>query len=541
MQLNSPLAFTITCALAHLLGFIWSVSCPLRVGSIRLIVLTIPGFIVAGAIVHGQSTESFNILVLIVLAAQHHSCRAFRKCVLPFLPFTNFVSRFLTPIDNISSPVRISAPDRHRHTPPSSIQQHSQPPPSFSMVFHNSKRRVRTNAKKETKSPFTALPDELLLDILKHADSSSDILRLRETCKTFLPACNTTIRTRLKTLYIHPASGSVKRAIRICHSDLGSEIEEICFVNKVHWSELRKDDNLEKDLAHNWPSKASHENMNQLNPAFVTHHEELLSSLASLSKVTTLSFKDGCDGPGFNMVPPRVVHDWVSTAKGYVSNISREQKVIGTLYGHYSSVAQPRSMVKYSFADLDAVVSLLNCRDFTTLRLTEELPFADAKTLTNMNVGNLTHIELHIHLGWYRSAWQQFCHELLRLAAPTLQHLKLAFRHNPAAVRRKRPEVSLAVVVQDLDFPKLQKLELCAVQLPAELPYAPQILDFTRFLSQHCKKLELLRVERVLPTREYVVTGEDFLPMDDILLDLDRETKPLDEHDEGTRAWGFSS
>lgn len=349
------------------------------------------------------------------------------------------------------------------------------------------------------------------------------------------------IRTRLKTLYVHPGPGSVKRAIKICHSDLGSDIEEICFVNKVHWSVIRNDDKLVKDFAHNWPSKATHEKMKELNPAFVTHYEEFLSSLASLPKVMALSFTDECDRPGFNMVAPRVVRDWVFDVKEHTPTISREQKAIGKLYGNHSSFAQPRSKVRYSFADLDAVISSMNRRDFTTLRLTEELPFADAKTLSNITVGNLTHIELHIHLGWYRSAWQQFCHELLRLAAPTLQHLKLAFRHNPAAVRRKRPEVSLAVVVQDVDFLKLQKLELCAVQLPAELPYAPQIIDFTRFLSQHCKKLELLRVERVLPTLEYVVTGEDFVSMDDILLDLDRETKALDEHDEGTRAWAFSS
>ena len=129
------------------------------------------------------------------------------------------------------------------------------------MVFHASKRRVPATNKPIARSPISDFPDELLLNILEQTDSMNEVLRLRETCKRFLPACNTMIQSRLKTLYVRPAPSAVKRAIEISQSELGSEIEEICFVNKVHWSVIRNDHNLVKDFAHNWPSKARHDKM----------------------------------------------------------------------------------------------------------------------------------------------------------------------------------------------------------------------------------------------------------------------------------------
>ena len=243
------------------------------------------------------------------------------------------------------------------------------------MVFHASKRRVPATTKPIAKSPISDFPDELLLNILEQTDSMNEVLRLRETCKRFLPACNTMIQSRLKTLYVRPAPSAVKRAIEISQSELGSEIEEICFVNKVHWSVIRNDHNLVKDFAHNWPSKARHDKMKELNPAYATHYDEFLSSLSSLLKITTLTFKDVCDKPGFNMVAPRVVRDWVFTVKEHVP--SKEQKATRNLYGHRAGYFQHRSQLRFNFADLDAVVSRFPRGNFTSLQLCEELPFAN--------------------------------------------------------------------------------------------------------------------------------------------------------------------
>jgi hypothetical protein len=220
--------------------------------------------------------------------------------------------------------------------------------------------------------------------------------------------------------------------------------------------------------------------------------------------------------------------------------MSRLEKIEAKLYP-----AMPKAKAKrgFNFSDLDAVVTTLRRLDITSLNLSEELPYADERTLATMSLDHLTHIELLVHLGWQKSGWQRFSNELLRKAAPNLQTLKLSFKHNPAAVRRKRPETSLDTIVKDIDFPKLQSLELCALGLPEELPYAPQMIDFIAFLSR-CKRPEFLRTSRVFPAPQYVLTsvGQDaFLSMDEILLGFEGEVRALEEPDGRTRAWEINS
>jgi len=102
------------------------------------------------------------------------------------------------------------------------------------MVFHTYKRPMRVKPQHEANTSFLDLPDELILGILEHTDSISETLRLRQTSRILLPACNSIMRKQLKTLYIHPGKGSIKRAIEICESNCAFDIEEICFINKVH-------------------------------------------------------------------------------------------------------------------------------------------------------------------------------------------------------------------------------------------------------------------------------------------------------------------
>ena len=86
------------------------------------------------------------------------------------------------------------------------------------MVFSVSKRRVRVKAQDEADTTFLDLPDELLLAILERTDSITEVLRLRQTSKVFVPACSSIVRNQLKTLYIHPRKTSVDRAIQIRES-----------------------------------------------------------------------------------------------------------------------------------------------------------------------------------------------------------------------------------------------------------------------------------------------------------------------------------
>jgi hypothetical protein len=403
------------------------------------------------------------------------------------------------------------------------------------MVFQNRKRRGVAKPQSDAKSAILEFPDEIILAIVERA-GVSEILRLRESGRMFAPACVSAMRTRLKTLYIHPARSSMKRAEEICKSDLSSEIEQVCFVNKIHWTEMRARRQCEKDLVHTWPSFQHHKKQQKLNLGFLDHHSDLLSALTSLPKLKALLFKDKCDEPGFNMVSEQNIHDWALTAKD--RTLSKEKRAEAKLYGPTTSSQTPT--LAYNFADVDAITAALTRLKFSSLTLCDELPFADIQTAIpiSTHLGNLTHVELHMHLGWQVSDWQHFCHQILQHAALNLEELKLAFRHNPAALRRKRPETSLDTVVAGLDFPELRLLELRAVGLPDTVPCVAQIIDFEAFLSMHCGKLEILRVARIFPTLHHLpnLPGQDAM-MDDLLFAFGREVHALEEEDKSTKAW----
>jgi hypothetical protein len=420
------------------------------------------------------------------------------------------------------------------------------------MVFHTYKRPMRVKPQHEANTSFLDLPDELILGILEHTDSISETLRLRQTSGILLPACNSIMRKELKTLYVHPGKGAIKRAIEICESDWASDIEEICFVNEVHWDMTRTPARLEKKFGHTWPSLALHDRKKELNSCFLAHYEGLLSALASLPKAKMLSFKETCDQPGYNMVSKQAIKNWTFTcqdaARTWDSIMERRQpnrlqRAEEKLYGPVAKRApKVNARQGFNFSDLDAVVAVLSRLNITSLKLRNELPFADQYSLTNTFPSHLTHIELLVHLGWQASPWQHFCNELLRKTAPTLQDLKLSFQHNQAAMRRKRAETSLATVLGELGLPKLRSLELRALGLPEDLPYVPQVIDFMPILSRY-RSLEFLRTVRVLMTSQYLLIGvdPDFYPsMDEMLLDYEGETRLVEEVGEHTRAWEIS-
>ncbi|KAM0703336.1 hypothetical protein Q7P35_009274 [Cladosporium inversicolor] len=396
------------------------------------------------------------------------------------------------------------------------------------MVFHiDSKRRAREKQQAEANTTFLDLPDELILGILECTDGISEVLRLRQTSKVFVSACNTIIRNDLNALYIHPGQSS------------------ICIINKVRWDLIRAPAHLNKRFGHSWPSLGLHERRKELNLDFVAHYDELLTSLATLPGAKTLSFRDACDKPGFNMVSKQVIqqfkfkvldlaHTWDAMAEQRAP--SRLQTAEAKLYGKIPKVKMRHG---FNFSDLDAVIAVLGRLNITNLELSEELPFATEHSLATASLGHLTQIELLVHLGWQKSAWQRFSNELLRNPAPTLQDLKLSFKHNPATIWRKKVETSLATIVKYIEFPKLQSLELRALGLLDELPYVPQMIDFMAFLSR-CKSLQRLRTSGIFPTPHYVLVStsrDDYPSMDEILLGFEGEVRTLETPDENTRVW----
>ena len=99
------------------------------------------------------------------------------------------------------------------------------------MVFYYLPRK-RQETQPAASDSLASLPDEILLEILKHADTDS-ITKFRLTCSTFAGAGNSALQARLKTLYIHSTIPSLRRAVAICeHPLLSRDIEELVLLDK---------------------------------------------------------------------------------------------------------------------------------------------------------------------------------------------------------------------------------------------------------------------------------------------------------------------
>jgi hypothetical protein len=395
--------------------------------------------------------------------------------------------------------------------------------------------------------PFLAgLPEELLLNILQHADVTS-ASRLLQTSKSFVPACTTAIRDKvklMKVLYVHPCPTSVQRAITICQLVVSSEVEEICFVSKNFHPRIKYEDTFVPagPAAFPWPVREPlEEDASQTNPwaqaltqlqenvvsKFQSSYRELLSSLAAL-RITRLSFSESCGEPGFNMISAQRIASWQET-------VESKNKLI--------------PQTEFKFTDIDAVAAVLSDQrfTFTRLKITHELPYeGSAPSLGMMLLGSyraLTHVDLTIH--GCQSAWSFHYGDFLSSSASTLVELKIGFQYRDATpiVHIGDEEVDFMCIVQLLEMPQLQRLELRRAPAPdANLPaYNPnavmlQHIDLGRFLAQRCTKLRFLQLTNVVP----VLSGQwppQPWTMNDAVLNLGTFASEIKGLDEGTRAW----
>lgn len=398
------------------------------------------------------------------------------------------------------------------------------------MVFQNRKRRNRTQPKQSTAKIITDLPDELLLAILERTPDISDVLRLRATSRALMPACSSTVRDRLKVLYIHPSPSSVRRAIRISQSDLGSDIEEISIVNRVLWSEIRR--KPDAGFQYTWLRGSSRNIDGELYTDFAGAYKELLDSLVNLTKLKALSFDNRIfkAKPGFNNISLQTVEDWARTVKPTLPSkqLSAENKL-------YTSQPAVNPQSRFKFTDVDVLASLINrfSTKLTTLRTNAELPCAQAAMLHSGTLANLTRVELRINTGWYKADWQVFSHHILQSAASNLRKLKLHFNYNSAAERRRRIETSLAVVLEGLTFPALQCLELYA------LFHLVQEFDLGSFILERCRELSVLRTTDVvaLPLSYGAHHTGQLVLLDTVMLGIGWEVREADEQAEDAREY----
>jgi hypothetical protein len=435
------------------------------------------------------------------------------------------------------------------------------------MVFQHRKNRYGAKPKQRatgTKTTLTDLPNELLLHVLHHADVT-EVLRLRETSRSFVPACTETIRDKLKVLYVHPSPSSVQRAITICESDWSTDIEEICFVSKDGWySSLDFDVFGPSDyFAYTWPLvKSRHKEaptnnlVHKDSLTFGESYNKLLSSLAGLRLSRTFSFQEVCDRPGFNMLSVQRIDGWLRIVRPGAS--SKERKAENKLYGARYKVTPQNN---FRFADIDALAFVLAHPQikFTRLKLDHELTWVDSvqscpyPLIRDGCFRALTHLDLTIsNASFLGRKMESFYKDLLSSVAATLRELKIAMRYRDLRsvfiFEVQTNEMgSIAKMLQHIYLPELRHLELCClpvrgagvIDMNAVTPYIAAILQFDleRVIENQCKKLEYLQLTNIMSC-----IGPDWPPrprsMDDIILDLGsraREVRGL-EH-KGTRAW----
>lgn len=355
------------------------------------------------------------------------------------------------------------------------------------MVFQNNRKR-RKPIEKPTKS-IRDLPDELLLNIFEHA-TITDILRCREASKLFVPASTTAIRSKLKVLYVHPSHSSLRKAVAICHSDLSSEIEEICFVNKTHWHMQRGKFGFN---AHTWPRRLLREKTDILHPgagSFTIVYATLLSALTQLKNLDTFSFASSCMQPGFNMISQSQVLTYAAARH---------------TPPHKSLLGPPEAIM--DFSDRDAITSMLKHPEikFRRLRIAavapvlERVGFDLQEPHSISKLQFLSSFEYHCSTRWSEnlgaSNWLRFALGALQLAAKTLRSLVLVLDFKSP----RRGDISDRTLNTIL-MPQFDRLE--HLEVHAQLPRTSRrplffMMNMVSFL-QRCGTIRDLRVSNVI-------------------------------------------
>lgn len=393
------------------------------------------------------------------------------------------------------------------------------------MVYYELTKRERVSRKdKPSDSSGCMLPNELLVQVAGHLPTN-DILSFRLASRALAGDGATAIKTRLTRLYIHPSGPSLRTAVDICNSELGSAVEKVCLLGKILWQQ-----NLEshRDFRHAeassiylrdnvfdtfrpWPHafpkpKTNHEKDEHRHDTFDAAYQPLVDALARLPKLTKIAFAETINGDGFNKISQAKID---AHAQKYVS---MKKPSITTKAG------------RHSWSDADAVLDLLSASrlTFSGLSLMADLPFitrlsremtADSddqpvKSRYSEAIGRLETLELHLDCGWNDTEWHRFCSVLLSKTLG-LKRLRVVFKHN-AAVRRFEVMTCLTNILGLTTLRELQSLELIA-QLPGPVDgrsYRPITLrfDLPGFLARHAA-LQILRLSNVLLAKTFADRG----------------------------------
>jgi hypothetical protein len=384
------------------------------------------------------------------------------------------------------------------------------------MAFQHSNNRRGAKAKQPgTKTTLTDMPEEILLHILPRIDITA-VLRLRATSRFFVPACTEAIRDKLKVLYVHPSPGSVLRALKIIESDLGSDVEEVCFVSQVpRWWWFG---HCARGFGFAWPSrKTRNEQVSAFRydpPVFSKSYQDLLSAMTGLERLQTFSFQESCDRPGLNMLSAQRLTNWMKTI-GLNVIPSKFLTADFDLDAYESDASQSPN---FEFADIDALDAVLNHTGITVtrLKLSHELlrqPYHPNRVLGIVRPQTLTRLDLLATTYWRGCDWHRLCRGLLRSAAPTLVELKLALR-NSILANDYDEEYSMCTLdkllyesslpgAEFIHLPKVERLEFYAGesrQPPSFLGlHMTQWFDLETFLAGYCPELRFFCLTDFIP------------------------------------------
>lgn len=338
---------------------------------------------------------------------------------------------------------------------------------------------------KDAKQPasLSNLSYELLLQILKDVPTPS-VLKLREACKNAEPACNTVVSERRNTLYIHPSIGSLRKTLEIYNHPVFSQgVEEVVLLGNVDWRIIeevhpgyRGGNNTEETNPIGrfsaWPLEfprakgLSEEDSNGLSglSGFEFAYKPLIDALAKLPRLHKLSFAESGQKPGFNEVAQNTID-------------SHMHKYINSEHP-----ARLKPMLRRTDANVLYNLLIIPKLKFTSLCLKTELPFTenvigiyDYDRPQNLHedfaraVSGLTHIELHVNLGWQNAGRHTLDNSLIECASDSLKSLKIVFVPDAAVRKASMGTVCNRILWQlpELHLPKLERFELALGEPPA--------------------------------------------------------------------------
>ena len=411
------------------------------------------------------------------------------------------------------------------------------------MVFYVPPKLLKTG---DGPASFSNIADETILQIIQDLPTP-DILRIRLACKNVVPACNTTLSKRLTTLYVHPSTGPMRKALEICaHPVFSQEIEEVVLLGKVQWQEIEKaypgyrrrgtspvmtvagDPGFDYSEVLDWQSRfrtwptvfpglgngsevenaAADSVENDM--GFDEAYRALLDALARLPKLEKLAFAERVDKSGFNQVAETAL-------QSHANKCARPPAYTAYLCG--AKVRDRPDETKQLCtrrADADVIHGLLLSPrlKFTSLGLGRELPFIEniwrdlclgpqdfSYWHNNHQFGSLsllTSLELHQDIGWADNVFStRLYRRLIVSSKDTLKRLRLVFVPN-ASIKHVPLEGSLQNMLKHIQLSKLEEfgLELGAAPPGTILSIWPA---YSTAVKRHLRPLcQLFDMERFL-------------------------------------------